>query len=216
MTMVSIIGNIGSGKSTMSQVFGKNGFKVFEEPVEGNPFLESYYKDPVRWGLTLQMFMLHYRFNQHLQQVFSGIDTVSDSSIYSDFIFAELLYNDGTITKDEFNVYLSALENLKRHLVYPDAIVYIKTKPEDALERIKQRARGCEVGIPLNYLQKLDEGYERMVGQISQYCPVILIDAYDSIEKLEADVPELIKMIKAKTDMGDLDKFRKVIKNWKL
>ena len=216
MTMISIIGNIGSGKSTLSKAFGNNGFKVFEEPVEGNPFLEPFYKDQKRWGFSMQIFMLFHRYSQHLQQVFSGIDTVSDSSIYSDFVFAEVLYNDGIITKDEYQLYLSGLENLKKHLVYPDAIVYIKLTPQQALNRINQRARGCESGIPLDYLQKLSNGYDSMVSTISQYCPVIEVEAYNSITKMEMEIPKIIEIVKKKNDKGELNKYRKVISDWKL
>ena len=36
-----------------------------------------------------------------------------------------------------------------------DLIIYLRTTPEKALERVKERNRGEEAGVPLDYLQQL-------------------------------------------------------------
>lgn len=199
---ISIIGLLGSGKSVMSKEFEANGFKLFSEPVETNPFLEPFYKDMKRWGLTMQLFLLHYRFRQHIEQIHYSGDSVSDSSIFADYCFANMLKDDGLITQDEYNLYENALSNMKKHLVYPDAIVFINANPEKALERVKIRARGCEVGVTVEYLSKLHNQFVQMVNRISQYTPVIILEPYDDMEALKRDVPELIAMLRKTKEQG--------------
>ena len=58
----------------------------------------------------------------------------------------------------------------------PDIIVYLDVEPEIALERIKQRSRGCETGITVEYLKSLKKGYEDWLEDISPRIPVIKID----------------------------------------
>lgn len=213
--IIQVLGLIGAGKSTTAEAISNIGnMDFYPEPVEDNPFLTEFYKEPSRYGLTMQMFMLHKRFKQHQAMMHSGKDAVSDSSIFSDYCFASLLYKDGTITKDEYQLYVDALENMKKFIVYPDVMIYINCSPEKALERINKRARGCESKMPIEYLQKLQQEYVQMVHRLKPYVPIIVIDVYDDMDSLTRDLTELIEMIKK--SVADTTQFDKVIKNWKL
>ena len=113
MTILSILGTIGAGKSTFAEAISQlSQWNFYEEPVKENPFLEDFYKDQKRWGLSLQMYMLHYRFKQHLQMMHSPISSVSDSSIFSDYCFASMLYESETINKAEYQLIASLNELL--------------------------------------------------------------------------------------------------------
>jgi deoxyadenosine/deoxycytidine kinase len=48
-------------------------------------------------------------------------------------------------------------------------------QPETSLERIRQRSRGVESGIKLEYLRGLREAYEEFVADISRLIPVIRV-----------------------------------------
>jgi deoxyadenosine kinase len=57
----------------------------------------------------------------------------------------------------------------------PHLIVYLDLQPETSLERIRQRSRGVESGIKLEYLRGLREAYEEFVADISRLIPVIRV-----------------------------------------
>lgn len=60
---IAVAGNIGSGKTTLTQMLSKHyGWKKFLEPVEKNPYLDDYYKDIPRWVLNMEIFYLKQRF----------------------------------------------------------------------------------------------------------------------------------------------------------
>lgn len=212
---ISIVGTISSGKSTLVGEFAKKlSFVPFMEPVKENPFLSKFYEDPKRYSLTMQMFMLHYRYKQHLQQVHSQYDTISDSSIYSDYCFADMLHDDGLMDDDEYGLYVSALENMKKNLMYPDVIIYIDCPPENAHARLKQRARDCEVGVPLEYLQKLDVQYKKMIERISKHVPVIVIPEFTNYDTMEKEI--IVLYDKCKKIVETHTKWDKVLYDWKL
>lgn len=216
---IGIIGNIASGKSTMTKAFEKFGYKAFYESVDDNPFLELFYKDPSRYGLTMQIHMLHYRFKQVMAMTHSYENSITDSSIYSDTCFATMLYKDGVITKDEYGLYLNAFHNMKKFIVYPDAFIYIKTSPEQTYNRMKERARGCEVGVSLEYLTKLNVEFEALIDGLRRHAPVIVMDPFVSYEELDASVPTIIELIEnERSALGTnrTDKLANDIYNWKL
>lgn len=62
---VSVAGLIGSGKSTLVKNLEESShYVVYHEPVESNPFLELYYKDPYRWSYAMQVNLLFTRYKQ--------------------------------------------------------------------------------------------------------------------------------------------------------
>ena len=60
-----------------------------------------------------------------------------------------------------------------------DLIIYLKTSPAKALERINVRARSEENRIPLEYLQELHDLHEDWLlsGKHPELPPVVVIDA---------------------------------------
>ena len=56
---IAIAGNIGSGKTTLTNMLAKHyGWKKFLEPVDDNPYIDDYYKDISRWALNLEVYFL--------------------------------------------------------------------------------------------------------------------------------------------------------------
>ena len=65
---IAIAGNIGSGKTTLTQMLANHyGWKPQFESVINNPYLEDYYKDIHRWSLNLEIYFLKERFKDMLE-----------------------------------------------------------------------------------------------------------------------------------------------------
>ena len=175
---IGIAGIIGAGKSTLAQNLATRlGYKSYNEPVDDNPYLEDFYIDMNRWGAMMQIHLLFRRFEQHQQIVWnSEKGAVQDRTIYEDTIFARMLHESGFIDQRDYNTYLGHFNLMKRYLLYPDILLYLRVNPETSLNRITQRGRKAEKGITLEYMQKLFLGYENFIDEIGRYTRVISLD----------------------------------------
>ena len=174
---IGIAGIIGVGKSTLTVDLARAlNFEPILEEVDGNPYLESFYKDMKGYGTMMQVWLLNHRFRQHREFVtrislgkIRGV--VQDRTIWEDTIFARMLNNhpDKIITDLDYNTYLDLFDNMVlRELVFPQLMIYLDVKPETAVKRISARGRGMEQQIPLDYLRALTENYEQFIGEMEQ------------------------------------------------
>ena len=180
---IGIAGIIGVGKSTLTEKLGQSlGLPVYKEPVAENPFLESFYKDMPRWGFPMQVYLLNARFKQHQEIIWRSDGAVQDRTIYEDTIFAQMLYEDGHMTKKEHQTYVELFCNMTKFLQRPDLIIYLDASPEDALKRIQKRSRSVENGLPLEYLQSLKKGYDRFVDDMKYVLNIRVVNWEKFIE----------------------------------
>ena len=192
---IGISGIIGAGKSTLAQdLAGRLGYKAYNEPVKDNPYLEDFYSDMNRWGAMMQIHLLFRRFEQHQQIVWnSEKGAVQDRTIYEDTIFARMLHEAGFIDQRDYDTYLGHFNLMKRYLVYPDLLLYLRVEPETSLQRIAERGRKAESGITLDYMQKLHDGYESFIEEMSRYTRVLTLDWNQFLE-----MDEVVGRIKEK------------------
>ena len=62
---IAIVGNIGSGKTTLTKMLAKRyNWSPRFEPVEHNPYLDDFYSDMSRWSFNLQIYFLNKRFKE--------------------------------------------------------------------------------------------------------------------------------------------------------
>lgn len=195
--IVAICGLIGTGKSTLvNKLANNNGYTTFEEPVDNNPFLVDYYKDPARWSFTLQVYYLWERYKQaqeaHMKSL-NGETVILDSTIYSDMAFALLQRQSGYFTKDEYATYLNMHKIIAAQTAYPDVLFFLQLSTEETAERIKMRSRDCESGIPIKYLEDLSAAYKTILDKLSKRTEVIYIDARKSADEVCAEVNSIIE-----------------------
>ncbi|MCF0062786.1 deoxynucleoside kinase [Dyadobacter chenwenxiniae] len=163
---IAIIGNIGAGKTTLTQMLGEY-FKwdVMYEAVEGNPYLADFYQDMDRWAFNLQIYFLNNRFAQ-VQKIrettYSTI--IQDRTIYEDaFIFARNLHESGVMTERDYQTYLLLFESIIRTVSQPDLLIYLKAGIPKLVSQIKKRGRDFEADISTDYLVALNHYYEDFV-----------------------------------------------------
>lgn len=185
--IVANMGLLGSGKSTLTNnLKTRAGYITFVEPTsesEGaklNPFLNLYYAEPKRWSYTMQTFLLFERHKQFMEAYYRSLRDeicILDSCCESDMAFALVQKRDGYFTDAEFETYLNMYKTLRDGRQYPDLVLWLELKPEETLERINKRARDCEAGIPLDYLQHLYEAYQTILEDLEHHTKVIRLDA---------------------------------------
>lgn len=187
--IISVDGNIGSGKSTFIQDL-KTYFKdredicFLDEPVDkwkeiidkdNKNILENYYLDQKRWGFSFQMMAYISRLSQLKEALKEEKYKIifTERSIESDKnIFAKMLYDEGLIKEIDYKIYNLWFDEFKKDLG-EFKYIYLKTKPTIALERVILRQRK-EEKIELNYLEKCHSYHEKWLNNLSDKSILIL------------------------------------------
>ena len=160
---IAIIGNIGAGKTTLTQMLGQHyGWEVMYEAVEGNPYLADFYEDMERWAFNLQIFFLNNRFAQ-VQTIRSTTyaTIIQDRTIYEDaFVFARNLYDSKIMAERDYRSYLLLFESIMKTVSQPDLLIYLKADIPKLVSQIKKRGREFEADISEEYLRNLNHYYE--------------------------------------------------------
>ena len=162
---IAIVGNIGAGKTTLTEMLAKNyGWDPVFEAVDNNPYLEDFYSDMKRWSFNLQIYFLNTRYRQIVDIRKSGRNILQDRTIYEDaYIFAENLHDMGLMTTRDYENYQSIFDNITEFIKPPDLLVYLKASVPTLVNNIQRRGREYEIGIRLDYLSKLNEKYDKWI-----------------------------------------------------
>lgn len=187
--IISIDGNIGSGKSTIVRYLKKHFNKyintesgenykicILEEPVDiwseivdktdGKNIIEKYYEDQEKYAFCFQMMAYISRLSQIKKTIDENIYDIiiTERSIFTDkHIFAKMLYDDKKINDIEYSIYLKWFDNFS-NILNNIKIVYIKTTPEISKNRIIKRQRSGE-NISLEYLKRCHNYHEDLLNE---------------------------------------------------
>jgi deoxyadenosine/deoxycytidine kinase len=195
--IISVDGNIGSGKSTKVRDLekyytekGRNDVIFIQEPVDswnsvvdenGVTILSNYYKNQKRFAFRLQMLAYISRLSLLRDAVKKGYKyIITERCVGTDRnVFSKMLYDKGDIEHDEYIIYKKWYEEFISDVPI-GAIVYIKASPETCLERVNIRAREGE-NIPLEYLKECDKYHDDWIN--SEHVPKLVIDADIDLHK---------------------------------
>ena len=160
---IAVAGNIGAGKSTLVRFLSRRfGLKPLYEPVDDNPYLDDFYEDMKRWAFSSQIFYLTRKFALHAEAQRAEYRVVLDRTIYEDAeIFVDALYRRHTLNKRDYSTYRELYEVIQAELQPPDLVIYLRCSVRGVRRRIRQRGRSSEQDIPLSYIRRLHERYER-------------------------------------------------------
>ncbi|HRV92214.1 MAG TPA: deoxynucleoside kinase [Anaerolineae bacterium] len=174
---ITIAGNMGVGKSTLTQLLAKElNWSPFLEAVDDNPFLEKFFQDMNRWSFHSQVFFLSRRFRIHREMVQHPGSVIQDRSVYEDAdIFVRNLYRLGKMSDQEYQLYRDLYDEFVQILPKPDLVVYLKASIPTLIARVQRRGRHFERYISPLYLQQLNELYNAWIEDFT-LCPILTID----------------------------------------
>ncbi len=194
---IAIAGNIGCGKTTLTNMLAKHyGWTPRFESVEYNPYLEDFYADMSRWSFNLQIYFLNKRFQDVVDISKTNETIIQDRTIYEDArIFAPNLYEQGNMSERDFNNYCDLFDLMMSLVKMPDLLIYIRSSIPNLVAQIQKRGREYEASMRIDYLQGLNDKYEKW---ISEYKGKLLIIDGDHVKF--ADNPEDFRSITDRID----------------
>ena len=195
---IAVGGNIGAGKTSLVEFLCKRyDLKPFYEPNDTNPYLKDFYKDMKRWAFQSQIYFLTHKFRLHRELERYPGTVIQDRTIWEDAeIFAKNLHRGRYINKRDWQTYTELYQTILKDLTPPDVMIFLRCPVKTMRQRIRQRGRGMEQAIPVNYLRKLHRLYEEWF-EVYRESPVIeiqsdrldyvtnLVDRLDLLKKIE-------------------------------
>ena len=136
---VAIAGNIGSGKTTLTELLAKH-FKwtpIYEQ-MDDNPYIANFYEDMRRWSFNLQVYFLHKRFKYVIDSRNTYDNIVQDRTLYEDaYIFAPNLHAMGLMNTRDFETYKSLFDLMESFITPPDLLIYLKASVPTLIKQIE-------------------------------------------------------------------------------
>lgn len=187
---LAIEGNIGVGKSTLLNTLpaqlGENWFPLPERADEDPEFrrlLNEFYADPNK-RVNLQAWITNSRIEE-CKTLRADSNYIFERSFIGDMIFCHANFMRHERPSGELlGFYYDIMKAAKDHPL--DALIYLKASPETCHNRILDRSRAAEDGIPMSYIRYLHNCYETHLPEIARTLniPVIEID-WESFQKTE-------------------------------
>ena len=202
--IITIIGNIGAGKTTtlpfVAQALNADIIEADDLFQTLNPFRDRYIADIKRWGLTNELWMAHKRVGliKNAVEQSQKENIVIDSGLIMSWVYTKSHFLSGQMDTDEwafFNELFTQWSkfSLKTTLLYLTAPVHVLMK------RIQTRGRDYELAMyKKDYLEQLEMGLKDLIANFGGvFDDTITID-YTEIgrlteEKAQKDFMELVK-----------------------
>ena len=200
--IISIEGNIGSGKSTLVNNLKdlyRNTHDIYflQEPVDiwntitdekNNTILEKYYENQEKYAFSFQMMAYISRISILKKAIKNSKAKIiiTERCVYTDSnVFAKMLYDTKKIGLIEYKIYKKWFDEFIEDMPI-NHFIYVKTHPNIAFERVIKRNRQGEF-IPLDYLQTCHHYHESWIMGSNDSSVLTLDGDIDSEE-----TPEII------------------------
>lgn len=224
-TIVSIEGNIGSGKTTgkeklkqyIIQKKSADSTVVFvDEPTDewqtiqdenGVPILVNLYSDLKRFAFRFQMMayisrlkkLRDARRNPNVKIIITERCLITDAHV-----FAKMLYDSKHIEEDEYQIYTRWFDEFAKE-VEPSCIVYFKASTDICMNRIKKRSRPGEQEMQYDYLGKCNRYHDDwLVTDPMTLIPVLILNANQENSDYSADIYKYMYNIRTSNILGVL------------
>ena len=194
-TIISIDGNIGSGKSTLIEILKchyKGDVIVLEEPVNtwidivddksNEDIISKFYKNKSKYAFSFQILALVTRLKM-IRKIIKdnpNIVIIVERSIMTDrYVFCDMLHDEGYINDIEYKVYLNMFDEFINEMQI-SGVIYLQTDHRTCYRRILSRDRKGE-DISLSYLTKCEKYHDKWLK--SSKTMFIKLNGNDNIYK---------------------------------
>lgn len=162
--IISIDGNIGSGKSTILDRLSELGYPVVKEGIDNwSVVLEKFYVDKSRWAFTLQVAILQDMHEKYKNALLSDDIVFFERNPASSLLFLQNSYENHYLDDTEYTHYLKLHKLLSWQ---PDRVFKLNTPPAVCYQRIISRMDpAIETGLTLEYVNMLGEKYAKVQGE---------------------------------------------------
>lgn len=192
---IVVEGPIGVGKTSMVQMLGEEfGSRVILEKAAENPFLPRFYTNPVSYAFQTQMFFLLSRYQQQrdlLQQDLFSQNVICDYLFAKDRIFASV-----NLDEDELTLYQQIYTLLDQRIPKPDLVIYLQSTTEVLQQRIRTRGRSYEREISREYIEAINEAYNRYFFSYSDTPLLVINTAEVDFVRRPEDFQDLVREIR--------------------
>ena len=230
-TIVTIEGNIGSGKTT-----GKENLKQYvcsnknkdstifvDEPTRewenikdenGVPILVNLYSDIKRYAFRFQMMAYITRLKK-IREALANPNVkivITERCLLTDaHVFAKMLYDSKHIEYDEYAIYTRWFDEFARE-IEPSCIVYFKASTNICMNRIKKRSRAGEQDMQYEYLDKCNTYHDNwLVSDPQNAIPTLILNANQENNDYSRQIYEYICEIRSSKLIGVLHNLKTYI-----
>lgn len=189
-----IEGPIGVGKSSLARLLSDRlQARLVLEKVEENPFLARFYENPKRFAFQAQVFFLLSRYRQQVE--LGQMDLFNRMTICDYFLPKDQIFASVTLSDEERALYDQLYQLLSPRVATPDLLIYLQASTDTLIDRIETRGRPFEKEIPWDYLDTVNQAYNKFFFHYEQ-SPLLVIqtEAIDFVNNPD-DLEDLIKQI---------------------
>ncbi len=180
--IISVEGNIGSGKSTileyLKKKYNNDNIVFLQEPISewekikddnNNTILTKFYNDQKKYSFAFQMMAYISRLDI-LRKTIKENPTkiiISERSLFTDkYVFAKMLFDSSNMETVEYQIYNNWFNSLI-DLAPLHKMIYLKTDPKISFDRIIKRSRTGENNIPFEYIENCHKYHNDMYDLIN-------------------------------------------------
>ena len=213
MYIISVEGNIGSGKSTLIKNMKENLTEIDNVPVvylpepvhlwesikseDGKNMIEKFYENQEKYSFSFQMMAYISRLKILRDTVKMHKDNnviiITERSLFTDkYVFAKMLYEQGKIEDVCYQIYLNWFDEFAQDFPITHT-VYVNAEPQICYERIHLRARIGEELIPISYLKDCHKYHEEFISNIKS--DILILNGNSDIYKNENIINEWLSDI---------------------